>query len=89
MMRWTNDAYLSNLYRVINKSGRERYSIPFFLSGNPGFTVKCFQGEEKAKYPPVTVESWMRGRYADTYGSTQDKAHGDLSTEVHLRTVAS
>lgn len=30
--RWANDKYISNLHRVINKSGKERYSVPFFYS---------------------------------------------------------
>ncbi|KAE8151316.1 hypothetical protein BDV25DRAFT_95660 [Aspergillus avenaceus] len=84
MMRWTNDRYLSNLHRVINKSGRERYSVPFFFSGNPDFVVKCLPSCEDprlgAKYPAVTVEEWIRARYADTYGS--GKGVGDLSAEA-------
>lgn len=84
MMRWTNDRYLSNLHRVINVSGRERYSLPFFFSGNPDFVVECFpseQGEQKAKYPAVTVGEWIKARYADTYGTGGEKA-GELSTEA-------
>lgn len=87
MMRWTNDRYISNLHRVINRSGRERYSVPFFFSGNPDFLVKCFtqfekSGEqEKAKYPPVTVGEWILGRYADTYGTSKEKAVAELSVK--------
>ncbi|KAH7121769.1 hypothetical protein B0J13DRAFT_680367 [Dactylonectria estremocensis] len=83
MMRWTNDRFLSNLHRVINKSGRERYSIPFFFSGNPDFLVKCFSNyqdaQEGAKYEPVTVGEWIAARYADTYGTSNDTAVGELS----------
>ncbi|KAL2816738.1 hypothetical protein BJX63DRAFT_135085 [Aspergillus granulosus] len=71
MMRWTNDRYLSNLHRVINKSGKERFSVPFFFSGNPDYTIRCLpscEGKQGAKYPPITVGKWMTGRYADTYG---------------------
>ncbi|KAH7378230.1 putative oxidoreductase [Pyrenochaeta sp. MPI-SDFR-AT-0127] len=86
MMRWTNDRYISNLHRVINRSGCERYSVPFFFSGNPDFLVKCFpqfeaNGEQgRAKYPPVTVGEWISGRYADTYGTSEVKAVSELST---------
>jgi len=85
MMRWTNDRYISNLHRVINKTGRERYSVPFFFSGNPDFLVKCFpQCEDEevgAKYSPIRVEDWIGGRYADTYGPGvgKGKAMGELS----------
>ncbi|KAJ5692652.1 hypothetical protein N7462_002075 [Penicillium macrosclerotiorum] len=86
MMRWTNDRYLSNLHRVINKSGRERFSIPFFFSGNPNYTIECLPScvdlEKGAKYPPVKVHDWMTGRFADTYGSTHGKGIGDLRQEL-------
>jgi isopenicillin N synthase-like dioxygenase len=77
MMRWLNDRYMSNLHRVINTSGRERYSVPFFFSGNPDFLVKCLPTcvDEKgeAKYGPVSVGQWMQGRYADTYGEKENE----------------
>jgi isopenicillin N synthase-like dioxygenase len=75
MMRWSNDKYISNLHRVINMSGEERYSIPVFFSGNPDFVVECLpncrkEGEE-AKYPPITVEKAVLGGYADSYGRAE------------------
>ena len=72
MMNWTNDRYLSNLHRVINRSGEDRFSVPFFFDGNAHFTVECLPGCEgplgKAKYAPITVSDIMQGRYHDTYG---------------------
>lgn len=34
LQRWTNDTFKSTLHRVMNKSGKERYSIPFFYEPN-------------------------------------------------------
>ncbi|SPO06478.1 probable isopenicillin N synthase and related dioxygenases [Cephalotrichum gorgonifer] len=82
MMRWTDDEYLSNLHRVINKSGEERYSVPFFFSGNPDFIVKSFSDSEKAKYSPISVGEWISARYADTYGTSKEKAVGELLPEA-------
>lgn len=70
--RRSNDRYISNLHRVINKSGKERYSVPFFYSGNPDYQIDCLPNcrEEgaAAKYPPITVMDCVGGSYRDSYG---------------------
>lgn len=69
--RWTNDMYRSTLHRVINTSGRERYSVPFFYVGNYDHEVACIptclKAGETPKYPPTTVEAHLRSMYARTY----------------------
>lgn len=69
--RWTNDRYRSTLHRVINTSGAERYSVPFFYSGAPQHEVRCLPGclgeGEQPKYAPVTVEQHLREMYRRTY----------------------
>jgi isopenicillin N synthase-like dioxygenase len=71
--RWTNDRYRSTLHRVINTSGRERYSVPFFYVGNYDHTVACIPTclapGSQPKYPPTTVEAHLREMYRRTYGS--------------------
>ncbi len=69
--RWTNDRYRSTVHRVVNVSGQERYSVPFFYTGNYAFKVECIPTclapGEQPKYPPITVEQHMRAMYKRTY----------------------
>lgn len=62
--RWTNDRFRSTLHRVVNVSGKERYSIPFFLDGNPNHRIACMPGclapGETPRYPAVTVAEHTR-----------------------------
>ena len=37
MMRWTNGRFVSTPHRVVNRSVRPRYSVPFFV--NPDYDV--------------------------------------------------
>ncbi|MBU2935151.1 MULTISPECIES: isopenicillin N synthase family dioxygenase [Pacificibacter] len=71
--RWTNDRYRSTLHRVMNTSGRERYSIPFFYVGNPDYEVKCIptclEPGESPKYDTITVEGHLNSMYKKTYVS--------------------
>jgi isopenicillin N synthase-like dioxygenase len=70
--RWTNHRFQSNPHRVINRSGRERYSVPFFFTGNPDYLVECLptclEPGETPKYPAITAEAHLMERYAATYG---------------------
>jgi isopenicillin N synthase-like dioxygenase len=70
--RWTNGRFHSTLHRVINSSGRERHSVPFFFTGNPTHLVACLPGcaapGEAPRFPPVTVEEHLRECYRRTYG---------------------
>jgi len=70
--RWTNGRYQSTLHRVINVSGRERHSIPFFFTGNPAHRVECLPTclapGATPSFPPVTVEQHLRDCYRRTYG---------------------
>lgn len=64
MMWLTGNRYISNLHRVVNNACRDRYSVPFFYSGNPDFPMRrlpgCGDGEEMAS---GTVNDWMTGKY--------------------------
>ena len=52
MKRWTNGRFMSTEHRVINRSGRDRYSIPLFIHPNSEFVVECLPTCADARNPP-------------------------------------
>ncbi|MEO1019215.1 MAG: 2-oxoglutarate and iron-dependent oxygenase domain-containing protein [Pseudomonadota bacterium] len=69
--RLTNDRYHSTQHRVINATGRQRYSVPFFFEGNADVPVECLPNclapGEGPRYAPTTVEGHLREMYERTY----------------------
>ena len=71
LQRWTNDRYLSNLHRVINKvSGRERYSIAYFFDLDHHALIEalptCVSADQPAKYAPVKAGEHLIEMYRKT-----------------------
>lgn len=76
LQMWTSGTYKSSLHRVLNRSGRDRYSVPFFFDGNVDCVLTPLGGgEEGKKYP--TVEEHMRERFGQTYGRGKKREDGE------------
>lgn len=75
VQRLTNDRYLANLHRVVNASGRERYSIPFFIDADYdaefGPLPSCVSADNPARYDPVTCGAHKFGRFLDSFPHLQ------------------
>ena len=80
LMRWTNDVYVSTPHRVVNRGGRERYSVAFFLDPNPDAVVACLptcvSAARPARYPPVKGADYLRSRLDATYSFRRPRVDG-------------
>jgi len=65
MARWTNDRFVSTPHRVVNSSGRARYSMALFF--DPAFDTvidpRDLRPDGTALYPPVTCGEYIVSRF--------------------------
>lgn len=69
MKVWTNNVYVSNPHRVINRSGRERYSIPTFFNLDYDAPVACLDTCQSPnnlpRYKPIKSGDYLVSRFRD------------------------
>ncbi|WP_158219378.1 MULTISPECIES: isopenicillin N synthase family oxygenase [unclassified Achromobacter] len=83
LRRWTNDRFLATPHRVINRSGRERYAIPFFMDCKLDWQMVCLPTcEDEAhppKYEPITYTEYMAWYRNQNYASPDKPSDVALS----------
>ena len=71
LARWSNDVFVSTPHRVINRTGRERYSQPFFFDPGMDEMIEaldvCVPAGAEAKYPPVQYGDYLMERIDKNY----------------------
>jgi len=75
MQAWTDGVYVSTPHRVINRSGAERYSVPFFM--NPNYRETFAPIMKNAQPVTETFQSLIK--------NPQNLCYGDWVTEVYSR----
>ena len=60
LSRYTNGLLRSTPHRVINKSGKERFSCPFFFDPHTNAVVQPLKGTGKPKFSPINFGEFLR-----------------------------
>lgn len=66
LARWSNDKFISTVHRVLNITGEERYSVPFFFGPSYDTILRplrtCVGEGTEAKYEPVKAGDYVYQR---------------------------
>ncbi len=73
MSRWTNGLYNSTMHRVKNnRSGQDRYSIPFFFNARPDAVIEaipgCVSADRPQLFPTCTAIEHLGEMFRRSYG---------------------
>ena len=77
MMRWTNDLFVSTPHRVVNMSGKKRFSMALFFAANHDTVVECLptcmSEDDPPKYPPTHFGYWIENMHSYSYAYRWDE----------------
>lgn len=69
MAIWTNERWVSNPHRVVNPVGRDRYSMPLFVTPPYHAWIECLPScvGDGAKYAPMQAGPYLMSRFDATH----------------------
>ena len=72
LTRWTNGRFKATPHRVINTSGKTRYSVPFFFATNYDVNIKpldvCVPEGTEPQYHEILAGEYLVSRLKEIYG---------------------
>jgi len=88
---WSNDLFASTPHRVINASGRERYSIAVFYDPDHDVRVECLpncsSADNPARHAPLVAGDYIVSRYNATYAYRKPAAAREPASLTSARSA--
>jgi isopenicillin N synthase-like dioxygenase len=78
LARWTNDRFVSTPHRVVNRSGGDRYSLPFFFDTAMDAMIECLPTctgpGNPPRYRPIRYGDYLLDRLNKNYDYRKGEA---------------
>ncbi len=72
LTRWTNGKFKATPHRVVNTTGQNRYSVPFFFATNYDVNITpldvCVENGSSPRYEEVLAGEYLVTRLSEIYG---------------------
>jgi len=72
LTRWTNGKFKATPHRVVNTTGQNRYSVPFFFATNYDVNIKpldvCVEKGNSPQYEDILAGEYLVARLDEIYG---------------------
>lgn len=78
--RMSNGRLLSTPHRVINATGRERYSVPFFFDPHVSTMIQPLPGTGAPRFDPIRFGDFLRAELEAGYDAHKPGSEGTLQT---------